>query len=150
PNLFGYLERRAKFGALLTDFTRIRPGALHRASGGVLVVRAADLLADPIIWERVKRVLRERQIGAEDPLGPLGLYATSLRPVPVPIRVRVVLVGSPELYATLLDADPDFAALFRVKVEIEHSIPRTPESLANLDAYLMNMAKEREWGVFDR
>lgn len=150
PNLFGYLERRAKFGALVTDFTRIRPGSLHRASGGVLVVRAADLMADPIIWERMKRVLRERQIGAEDPLGPLGLYATSLRPVPAPIHVRVVLVGTPDLYAALLEADADFASLFRVKVEVEHSIPRSKESLKKLDAYLMAMAREREWGRFDR
>ena len=150
PSLFGYLERRARYGALLTDFTRIRSGSLHKASGGVLVVRASDLLADPIIWERVKRVLRERQIGAEDPLGPLGLYATSLRPVPVPIRVRVVLVGRPELYAALLDADPDFASLFRVKVEVDPSIPRTPQSMVALDAYLMGMARERDWGSFDR
>ncbi len=150
PNLFGYLERRARYGALLTDFTRIRAGSLHKASGGVLVIRAADLLADPIIWERMKRVLRERRIGAEDPLGPLGLYATSLRPVPVPIRVRVVVAGSPDLYAALLEADADFAALFRVKVEVEPAIPRTPASLVSLDAYLMAMAKEREWGVFDR
>lgn len=149
-NLFGYLERRARFGALLTDFTRVRAGSLHRASGGVLVVRAADLLTDPIIWERMKRVLRERQVGAEDPLGPLGVYATSLRPVPVPIRVRVVLVGSPELYAMLLDADADFASLFRVKVEIDPSIPRSKDSLVTLDAYLMAMAQERGWGFFDR
>jgi predicted ATP-dependent protease len=150
PSLFGYLERRARYGALLTDFTRIRAGSLHKASGGVLVVRAADLLTDPIIWERMKRVLREQRIGAEDPLGPLGLYATSLRPAPVPLRVRVVLVGSPELYATLLDADPDFAALFRVKVEVDPLIPRTPRSLVALDAYLMAMASERAWGRFDR
>ena len=150
PSLFGYLERRARFGALLTDFTRIRAGSLHKASGGVLVVRAADLLADPIIWERMKRVLREQHIGAEDPLGPLGLYATSLRPVPVRVRVRVVLVGAPELYATLLEADPDFAALFRVKVEVDPFILRTPKNLAGLDAYLMAMAGEREWGRFDR
>ncbi|WP_394838577.1 AAA family ATPase [Pendulispora rubella] len=149
PNLFGYLERRARFGALLTDFTRVRAGSLHKASGGVLVVRAADLLADPIIWERMKRVLRERQIGAEDPLGPLGLYATSLRPVPVPIEVRVVLVGPPHLYAALLEADADFAALFRVKVEIESTIARTNQSLVLLDAYLMHMGKDR-WGNFDR
>ncbi|WP_394820758.1 Lon protease family protein [Pendulispora albinea] len=149
PNLFGYLERRARFGALLTDFTRVRAGSLHKASGGVLVVRAADLLADPIIWERMKRILRERQIGAEDPLGPLGLYATSLRPVPVPIDVRVVLVGPPHLYAALLEADADFAALFRVKVEVESTIPRTNQSLVLLDSYLMNMAKDR-WGSFDR
>jgi predicted ATP-dependent protease len=150
PNLFGYLERRARYGALLTDFTRIRAGSLHRASGGVLVVRASDLLADPIIWERMKRILRERRIGAEDPLGPLGLYATSLRPVPVPIHVRVILVGSPDLYAALLEADADFAALFRVKVEVDPTIPKTPGSLASLDAYLMAMAKERDWGAFDR
>ena len=150
PNLFGYLERRARFGALLTDFTRVRAGSLHKASGGVLVVRAADLMADPIIWERMKRVLRERQIGAEDPLGPLGLYATSLRPVPVPIRVRVVLVGSPDLYAALLEADADFAALFRVKVEVEPTIERTAQTMVRLDAYLMAMAREREWGAFDR
>jgi predicted ATP-dependent protease len=150
PNLFGYLERRARFGALLTDFTRIRAGSLHRASGGVLVVRAADLLLDPIIWERTKRVLREQRIGAEDPLGPLGLYATSLRPVPVPIRVRVILVGPPALYASLLEADPDFASLFRVKVEVDPVIPRDPASLVALDGYLMAMAKERQWGSFDR
>jgi predicted ATP-dependent protease len=150
PNLFGYLERRARFGALLTDFTRIRAGSLHKASGGVLVVRAADLLADPIIWERIKRVLREQRIGAEDPLGPLGLYATTLRPAPARIRVRVVLVGPPSLYATLLEADPDFAALFRVKVEVDPFIDRTPKSLTALDAYLMAMAEERGWGRFDR
>lgn len=150
PSLFGYLERRARFGALLTDFTRIRAGSLHKASGGVLVVRAADLLTDPIIWERIKRVLREQRIGAEDPLGPLGLYATTLRPVPVPIRVRVVLVGPPSLYATLLEADPDFASLFRVKVEVDPFIDRTPKSLTALDAYLMAMASERGWGRFDR
>jgi predicted ATP-dependent protease len=150
PSLFGYLERRARYGALLTDFTRIRAGSLHKASGGVLVVRAADLLTDPIIWERMKRVLREQRIGAEDPLGPLGLYATSLRPIPVPIHVRVVLVGPAELYATLLDADPDFASLFRVKVEVEPMIPRTPRTVSALDAYLMGMAKERGWGHFDR
>jgi len=150
PLLFGYLERRARFGALLTDFARIRSGSLQRASGGVLVVRAADVLTDPIIWERLKRVLRERRIGAEDPLGPLGLYATSLRPVPTPINVRVVLVGPHELYAALLANDPDFAALFRVKVEVEQSIPRNTENLLRLDAYLMGMAKEREWGRFDR
>ncbi len=150
PNLFGYLERRARYGALLTDFSRVRAGSLQKASGGVLVVRAADLLADPIIWERMKRVLRERQIGAEDPLGPLGLYATSLRPVPVPIQVRVILVGPPDLYAALLEADADFAALFRVKVEVEPTIPRTPETASSLDAYLMAMAAERGWGTFDR
>ncbi|HRI53759.1 MAG TPA: AAA family ATPase, partial [Pseudomonadota bacterium] len=150
PNLFGYLERRARFGALLTDFTRIRPGSLHNAMGGVLVLRAADLLADPMIWERMKRVLREGRLGAEDPVGPLGLYATTLRPVPVPVPVRVVLVGTPDLYDALRDADADFAQLFRLKVEVDPVIERTRENLLRLDGVLMAAAQERGLGIFPR
>ncbi|MFO0666995.1 MAG: AAA family ATPase [Polyangiaceae bacterium] len=150
PNLFGYLERRMKYGALLTDYTRVRPGAFHRAAGGVLVVRATDLMTDPIIWERTKRILRERQIAPEDPLGPLGLYATTVRPKPMPVPLRMIVVGTSENYSILLDADPDFAALFRVKVEIESSVPRTDESIVALDAQIMKMAKARNWGTFTR
>ena len=80
-------DQLRRFGALLTDFTRIRSGSLHRAMGGVLVLRASDLLADPQIWERMKRVLRERRMAPEDPTGPLGLYATTLRPAPVPVAL---------------------------------------------------------------
>ncbi|MFO0575222.1 MAG: ATP-binding protein [Polyangia bacterium] len=149
-NLFGYLERRARFGALLTDFTRIRPGSLHRAMGGVLVLRASDLLADPQIWERMKRVLRERRMAPEDPTGPLGLYATTLRPAPVPVALRLVLVGTPELYAALRDADADFASLFRIKVEVDPVVARTPAYLVGLDAVLMNLARERGLYEFDR
>jgi predicted ATP-dependent protease len=149
-NLFGYLERRARFGALLTDFTRIRPGSLHRAMGGVLVLRASDLLADPQIWERMKRVLRERRMAPEDPTGPLGLYATTLRPAPVPVALRLVLVGTPELYAALRDADADFASLFRIKVEVDPVVARTPAYLIGLDAVLMNLARERGLYEFDR
>lgn len=150
PNLFGYLERRVKYGALLTDYMRVRPGAFHRAAGGVLVVRATDLMTDPIIWERTKRILRERQIAPEDPLGPLGLYATTLRPRPIPVPLRMIVVGTSENYSILLEADPDFAALFRVKVEIESSVPRTNESIVALDALVMKMARERSWGPFTR
>lgn len=149
-NLFGYLERRARFGALLTDFTRIRPGSLHRAMGGVLVLRASDLLADPQIWERMKRVLRERRMAPEDPTGPLGLYATTLRPAPVPVALRLVLVGTPELYAALRDADADFASLFRIKVEVDAVVARDATHLLGLDAVLMNLAKERGLYEFDR
>jgi hypothetical protein len=96
-NLFGFLERRVRLGALVSDFTRIRAGALHKASGGVLVLRAIDVLADPLAWDRLKRVLRARAVGHEDPIGPLGLYATTLRPRPCPIQTKVALVGTHDL-----------------------------------------------------
>lgn len=151
PNLFGYLERRVRLGTLVTDFTRIRAGSLCRASGGYLVLRAGDLLADPIIWERFKRVLRERQIGVEDPLGPLGTYTTTLRPQPVPINTRVVLVGSPGLFEQLLEADSDFATLFRVKVEVDWRVRREEEILRSFDGFLLNLPSVKSHGcVFER
>ena len=143
PNLFGYLERRARFGALLTDFLRIRAGAMASASGGYLLVRAGDLLADPLIWERFKRVLRDHAITIEDPLGPLGLYATTLRPQPVPLDVRVVLIGPEHLYDQLLALDPDFSTLFRVKVEVDWWVPRNDETMRKLDGYLMSLPSVR-------
>ncbi|MBI2390515.1 MAG: AAA family ATPase [Deltaproteobacteria bacterium] len=149
-NLFGFLERRVRLGALVSDFTRIRAGALHKASGGVLVLRAIDVLADPLAWDRLKRVLRARAVGHEDPIGPLGLYATTLRPRPCPIQTKVVLVGTHDLYAQLLEADPDFASLFRVKVEIPPEIDRNPEGIAALDAHLVRIANRRGWGPLDR
>jgi predicted ATP-dependent protease len=149
-NLFGYLARQAKKGALVTDFMRIRPGALHRAMNGVLVLRATDLLGDPMVWERLKRALRERRLAVEDPVGIFGFFAPTLRPQPVPLEVRVVLIGPPELYDQLRAADDDFATLFRVKVEIDPFIERSPENIAGLDAYLMALGRERGWAAFDR
>lgn len=147
PNLFGYLERRARFGALLTDFMRIRAGSMSRASGGYLIVRTADLLSDPLIWERFKRVLRERQIAAEDPLGPLGMYATTLRPQPAPLNVRVVLIGPQSTYEQLLHGDPDFGMLFRVKVEADWWTERNESTLKHLDGFLMGLPTVRSAGV---
>lgn len=149
-NLFGYLSRQARMGTLVTDFMRIRPGALHRAMGGVLMLRAADLLADPTLWERLKRAIRERRLSIEDPVGPFGFYAPTLRPHPVPLDVRIVLIGSPLLYDTLRAADEDFANLFRVKVEVDPFIDRSPQNLLGLDAYLMGLARERGWAGFER
>ncbi|MFI5298458.1 MAG: Lon protease family protein [Polyangiales bacterium] len=149
-NLFGFLERRVRLGALVSDFTRIRAGALHRASGGVLVLRARDVLGDALAWDRLKRVLRARAVGHEDPIGPVGLYATTLRPRPCPIATKVVLIGPHDLYAQLLDADPDFAALFRVKVEIPAEIDRNSAGVTALDAHLIRIANARGWGPLDR
>lgn len=149
-NLFGFLERRVHLGALVSDFTRIRAGALHRASGGVLVLRMRDLLGDALAWDRLKRVLRARGVGHEDPIGPMGLYATTLRPRPCPITTKVVIVGNHDLYAQLLEADPDFASLFRVKVEIPAHVVRNDELITALDAHLVRITNRRGWGPLDR
>ncbi|MCG6916643.1 MAG: AAA family ATPase, partial [Deltaproteobacteria bacterium] len=109
PNLFGSIERQAYFGALFTDFTMIKPGALHKANGGYLVLKALDLLKYWISWEALKRAIKDRQIKIED-LGELyGIFSTrTLKPTPVPLNVKLVLTGDPYLYQLLYIYDDRF------------------------------------------
>ena len=148
--LFGYVARRAQLGTLVSDFLQIRAGALHRAIGGVLILRVADVLAESGLWERLKRALREQRLAVEESLGSLGALATTLRPQPVALPTRVVLIGAPELYDSLRMQDPDFRGIFRCKVEVDPIIERNEQNLLGLDAYLMALARERGWASFER
>ncbi|HNN93260.1 MAG TPA: ATP-binding protein [Pseudomonadota bacterium] len=148
--LFGYIGRRAQYGALLSDFLHIKPGALHRAVGGVLILRVADVLAEPGLWERLKRALREGRLAVDEGTGSAATFATTLRPQPVALSTRVVLIGTPELYDSLRMQDGDFRTIFRGKVEVDPIIERSEQNLLGLDAHLMSLARERSWGTFER
>ncbi|MEW6225817.1 MAG: ATP-binding protein [Chloroflexota bacterium] len=126
PNLLGRVEHTAQLGALVTDFTLIRPGALHRSNGGYLVLDARRLLGQPFAWEELKRALRAGVIRIE-PLGDrLGLATVSLEPEPIPLATKVVLVGDRQVYYLLAELDPDFLELFKVQVDFEEDVPRRP------------------------
>ena len=126
PNLLGRVEHTAQLGALVTDFTLIRPGALHRSNGGYLVLDARRLLGQPFAWEELKRALRAGVIRIE-PLGDrLGLATVSLEPEPIPLATKVVLVGDRQVYYLLAELDPDFLELFKVQVDFEEDVPRHP------------------------
>ncbi len=129
PNLMGRVEHVAQLGALVTDFTLIRAGALHRANGGFLVLDARKLLVEPYAWDELKRAVRSREIRLE-PLGvQLGLIPTvGLEPEPIPLDVKVVLVGDRSIYHLLAGADPDFLELFKVPADFEERVDRTPET----------------------
>lgn len=128
-NLFGTIERRVQFGAVTTDFTRIRAGALHRANGGYLVLTAANLLRFPLSWEALKIALKAGEIQIEDPAQMLGLASTEgLRPEPVPLQAKILLVGSPLLYQLLQYYDEDFQKLFRIRADFDTEMPWTEES----------------------
>jgi predicted ATP-dependent protease len=148
--LFGTADRRVEGGLLTADFTRLRPGALIRASGGFLVMRALDLLGDSNVWETLKRALFALENPFEIGAGPLAPLSVPLRPLPAPIAPRVVLIGAEDVYTALCAEDPDFALLFRIKVEVDPDVPRTPTSTAQLDGYLMTLASGRGWLPFDR
>jgi lon-related putative ATP-dependent protease len=119
PNLFGRIERQAQFGALTTDFTLLKPGALHKANGGYLVIPVLDMLKLMLPWDGLKRALRERRAFMEDASEQLGFMVTrTLRPEPIPLDIKVILVGHSQLYHLLLAYDPQFPKLFKVRAQM--------------------------------
>jgi predicted ATP-dependent protease len=144
PNLIGRIEREAVLGALVTDFTLISPGALHRANGGYLMVRAEDLLRAPLAWDALKRALREGELDVEDVSEVTGLTSTrGLQPEPIPLDVKVFLLGHPSLYYLLYGLDPDFRELFKVRADFSTEMERTPETEAALAAFACACAAQR-------
>jgi lon-related putative ATP-dependent protease len=126
PNLLGRVEHTAQLGALVTDFSLIRAGALHRANGGYLVLDARRLLTQPFAWEELKRALRAGEIRIEPISDRLGLSTVSVEPEPIPLEAKVVLVGDRLIYYLLAEHDPDFLELFKVQADFEELIPRDP------------------------
>src|SRR5690606_38462768 len=113
------VEHIAQMGALVTDFLLIKPGALHKANGGFLLIDARKLLMSPFAWEALKRIIKAREIRIEQPLESmgLGLITQTLDPEPIPLDVKVVLFGDRELYYLLAAYDPDFRGLFKVQAD---------------------------------
>ena len=125
-NLVGRVEHVAQFGALLTDFNMIKPGALHAANGGFLVLEARDVLTKPYAWDALKRTLKNGVIRIEDVAQQVGMTTTStLDPEPVPFTAKVVVIGEAEIYYLLLSLDPDFQELFKVKADFDTVVDRT-------------------------
>ena len=143
-NLFGRIEYNTDQGALYTSYRQLRPGALHRANGGFLVLEAEKLLGEPFVWDALKRALHSRQLKMESPLGELGRIATvTLTPQMIPLQVKVIIIGSRQLYYTLQDLDPDFQEMFRVLVDFDEDIPLVEDSLEQF-AQLMKTRTSEE------
>jgi lon-related putative ATP-dependent protease len=136
-NLFGRIEQEAQFGTLTTDFTLIREGSLHRANGGYLVIPVDELLRNPFAWEGLKRALANREIVVEDVASQYGFMMTkSLKPEPVPLDVKVVLIGQPDLYYLMRAYDEQFGELFKVKADFDTRMDRTDESVRDYAAFV--------------
>jgi lon-related putative ATP-dependent protease len=128
-NLIGRVEHRAELGALITDFTMIRPGALHRANGGYLILDALKVLMQPFAWEGLKRTLQAGEIRIESLAQLMSLVSTvSLEPEPIPLDVKVILLGEPHIYYLLSMYDPEFNELFKVAVDFDYRMDRNPET----------------------
>lgn len=141
-NLIGSIEHLSLSGGQSTHFSMIRPGALHRASGGYLVLDAGRLLTQPFAWDGLKRALRSGRIAIEPPAEAQGWSSqATLRPEPAPCQVKVVLVGERELYYLLMENDPDFSELFKVAADFEDELLRTPENEASFARLLASLVR---------
>ncbi|TAJ25742.1 MAG: ATP-binding protein [Nitrospirae bacterium] len=123
-NLIGKIERKAHLGVVFTDFTEIKAGAVLQASGGYLILSAMDLLRQPFAWDALKRVIKTREVKIEDPGEFFGFSTTGLRPQPVPVDVKVVMVGPPILYHLLQAYEEDFQKIFKVKADFDVDMAR--------------------------
>jgi hypothetical protein len=143
-NIAGRIDHRSLMGALVTDFTMIKAGAMHRANGGYLIVDARKVLTEPFVWEALKRALHNRKISITTAADELGLMTTvSLAPDPIPLAIKVVLVGERLLYYLLSALDPEFDDLFKVQADFEDVTERSPETV-QLFARLMGSIARRE------
>lgn len=143
PRLFGRIEYRQIAGALTTDHTLIRAGALHRANGGVLVLRAEAVAQEPGVWEALKGALRDRVIRITQPSpADRTRLAGSPDPKSVPLKLKVVLVGSPRWYYSFFAMDPDFQTYFKIKADIAPDMPADRDNVARYAAIIHAMARE--------
>lgn len=149
-NVLGRIEREALFGALTTDFTMIHAGALHKANGGYLVLNALELLRDMMAYEVLKKSLQSSSIKIEDVGERLGFLSTkSLRPEPIPLKTKVVLIGDPILYQRLFELDPEFKELFKVKADFDTSIDRNDENLESYASFLCMISQKEKLKYLD-
>jgi len=151
-NLFGRIEHVMQYGGVaVTDFTMIRSGALHRANGGYLVIDAREVLINPFVWDSLKRCIRTGEIRIEDVLEQYRFMTmVSLKPEPVPLQAKIILVGSPWIYYLLFHLDPDYRKFFKVKAEFDNRVARTPEIMRDYALFVATHCRCEKLLHFDR
>ena len=141
-NLLGRIERRVNFGAVETDHTLIRGGSLLAASGGILIAEAREVATSPHVWPALKRALREQLCVIEDPDDSQpGFAAASIRPQPIPIRIKMILIGSMEEYHLLRELDEDFGKLFKIRADFEDTTELSDRRMQEVAAYMAQAVK---------
>ncbi|WP_319469239.1 ATP-binding protein [uncultured Pseudodesulfovibrio sp.] len=149
-NLLGSIEREAEMGALYTDFTLIKAGAIHMANGGFLILNIEDLLSNPNSWEGLLRALRSGQSRIEDPVDPEQVRARTIQPDPIDLELKVVLIGSDEHYEILLHNDDRFEKYFKLKAHLQYAATRTAANIRNYMYVIGEIARECDTLPFTR
>ena len=144
-NLFGKLEYENYYGTLKTDYTMLKPGLMHKANGGYIIFQAKDLLANGICYEELKRVLRIKELSIDNVNEQRSSMAMiSLKPEPIPLDLKVILIGDSNIYHTLLSVDSDFRKLFKIKVEFEETAPINEQNINKLARFVHTFCEQEE------
>jgi lon-related putative ATP-dependent protease len=142
-DLIGRIEHESEFGSLMTNFMLIRPGALHRANGGYLVLDADKVLSYPLAWEGLKRAIKSRELRIRSVADDLGLISTvTLEPEAIPLDVKVILIGNRMIYYLLDRYDSEFAELFKVAADFEDQIVRNDQNVGHLARWLGTIVRQ--------
>lgn len=149
-NLFGKLEYENYYGMLKTDFTMLKPGLLHKANGGYIILQAKDLISNPYCYEALKKALSIKELNIDNGMDQRSsMVMISLKPEPIPLDVKVLLVGNGYLYQALLAQDEEFRKLFKIKVEFDEEAERTPENMLKLATFIHNYCKKENLAELD-
>lgn len=150
-NLFGRIEYTSEMGAMVTNYQLIRSGALHRANGGYLLLEAEKLLEQPFVYGALKRALKAHEIRIENPVSEYaGLTTITLNPEPVPLNVKIVLIGERDTYYLLQELDHDFEKMFRVVVDFDEDVKRTPHAIRQYARLMKTLASEENLAPLTR
>jgi lon-related putative ATP-dependent protease len=150
-HLFGRVDYRSSLGSMVTDHTMIKPGALHRANGGFLVIDALDALSQPLVWQTLKRALRTKQVRIENMGEQLSILPTAtLTPEPIPLEVKVTLIGTPRIFQILQMSDDDFRKLFKVKADFATDVERINGHVEIYARFIARQVQEKGMRPFDR
>lgn len=151
PNLFGKLEYENYYGSLKTDYTMLKPGLLHIANGGYLIMQATDIISNSFCYDTLKKVLRTKELGIENLVDQhSSMVMVSLKPEPIPLNLKVILIGDESIYQTLISLDSDFKKLFKIKVEFEDDAPLTVENMNKLARVVHGFCTSADLPPLDR
>lgn len=143
-NIFGGLEYENQYGSLKTDYMMIKPGLLHQANGGYIMFQAKDILTNGACYEALKKALKIKELSIENSMEQRngGMLLVSLKPEPIPLDAKVLLIGNSNIYHTLLSMDDDFRKLFKIKVEFEEDAPKTTENIERLSKFVRSFCAQ--------
>jgi lon-related putative ATP-dependent protease len=150
-NLMGHIEYKSQMGVLTTDFTQIKPGSLHQANGGYIIFQMKEILNNPISWEMLKRSLKTNEINIENYNRLMGMAVTAtLKPEPIPLDVKVIIIGDDYTYNILYNYDDDFRKLFKVMADFDIEMDKNSENLKRMGEFIATHCKESKIKHFDK